>query len=133
MINMECDKTHAEHLATWKTWRDDCDACGFGMQDLDQCDRGHPDDGATFCGACGHDKVYNALQIGELSAICDKADALGANTDGWSIAQIIRGFPLTDDERKAVRRRQEDAGRRARTRWTPEQRARFTAQTGLQA
>jgi hypothetical protein len=52
-----CTLTHAEHAATWKSWRDDCtgaDGCGFAIRDNDQCNRGHPDDGITWCGACGH-------------------------------------------------------------------------------
>lgn len=117
----ECGKTHAEHLATWKSWRDDCAGCGFGMQDVDQCDRGHPDDGVTWCGACGWDTVYNALEVGELSAICVKAEASGANTDGWSIAETIRTFPLTDAERVKVRRDLAQAQASARANWTPEQ------------
>jgi len=49
-----CTLTHAEHARAWKTWRDDCDACGFAMRDPEQCALGHPDDGVTACGACGH-------------------------------------------------------------------------------
>jgi hypothetical protein len=122
-----CTLSHAEHFATWQSWRDDCDGCGFGMQDPDQCDRGHPDDGVTFCGVCGWDVVYNALKVGELSAICDKAEASGVSTDGWSIAETIRAFPLTDEERVKVRRDQEAAQARARANWTPEQWASFRA------
>lgn len=54
---MACTLTHAQHIATWTSWQDDCtdpDGCGFAMLDPDQCDRGHPDDGITWCGACGH-------------------------------------------------------------------------------
>lgn len=47
------------HMAAWRSWRDDCIdpviGCGFAVQDVDQCDRGHPDDGVTYCGACGHE------------------------------------------------------------------------------
>lgn len=53
----DCTLTHAEHFATWTSWRDDCTGpgeCGFCVQDVDQCRRGHPDDGVTMCGACGH-------------------------------------------------------------------------------
>ena len=98
---MPCTMTHGEHLRTWRSWRDDCtgdDGCGFGMVDYDQCENGHPDDGVTLCGACGYDAVYNALKVGELSAIFAKADASGVNYDGWSIAQTIRAFPLTAEE-----------------------------------
>lgn len=133
---MTCTLTCADHMATWKSWRDDCtgeDGCGFGMQDVDQCDRGHPDDGVTFCGACGWDTVYNALKVGELSAIVAKAEAAGVNLDGWSIAETICAYPLTGDERATVRRDLEEAGRQARARWRPEARARFTARTGLAA
>lgn len=53
-----CGMTHDDHLETWTSWRDDCTdpqiGCGFAMQDIDQCQQGHPDDGTTFCGACGH-------------------------------------------------------------------------------
>jgi hypothetical protein len=122
---MTCIITHAEHLATWKSWQDDCADCGFGMQDPDQCDRGHPDDEVTFCGACGHDKVYNALAIGELSAICDKADAEGVDTHGWSIAETIRAFPLTDAERGEVARKRREAQAAARAKWTSEDWSRF--------
>lgn len=115
-----CTKTHAEHLATWKSWRDDCAGCGCGMQDPDQCERGHPNDGVAYCGACGWDTVYNALEIGELSAICDKADASGVNYDGWSIARTIRAFPLTDAERAELGRRRAEAQLAARARWTSE-------------
>ncbi len=51
----DCGMTHAEHIAAWRTWRDDCSACGFALRDLDQCRRGHPDDGVTSCGNCGHE------------------------------------------------------------------------------
>lgn len=50
----ECGLTHAEHAAVWRTWRDDCNACGYAQQDVEQCATGHPDDGVTWCGACGH-------------------------------------------------------------------------------
>ena len=106
---MTCTMTHDEHLASWKSWRDDCADCGFGMQDPDQCDRGHPDDGVTFCGACGHDELYNALEIGELSAICAQARASGVDTAGWSIARMIRAFPLTEDEHKQSETTTEEA------------------------
>jgi hypothetical protein len=122
-----CTLTHAEHLATWMSWRDDCAGCGFVMVDVDQCDRGHPDDGVSFCGACGYDKVYNALKVGELSAIWDKAEASGINTDGWSIAETIRAFPLADEEQAKVRRDLEEAQARARAKWTPENWASFRA------
>jgi hypothetical protein len=49
-----CTKTHDEHAATWKTWRDDCEVCGYSEQDVQQCAAGHPDDGVTSCGACGY-------------------------------------------------------------------------------
>ena len=88
----ECGKTHDQHLAEWRSWCDDCNVCGFGMQDVDQCDRGHPDDGVTWCGACGYDALYNALRPGELNLILQAADDLGVNTDGWSIGQMIRKF-----------------------------------------
>lgn len=58
MSTTTCRLTHAEHMATWRSWRDDCNGdsgCGFAMRDVDQCDRGHPDDGVTWCGACGHE------------------------------------------------------------------------------
>jgi len=50
-----CGKTHAEHARTWRTFRDDCDVHEFYRQDVEQCALGHPDDGVTTCGACGHD------------------------------------------------------------------------------
>jgi ribosomal protein L37E len=49
-----CGKTHAEHAAAWRSWRDDCDSCGYAQQDPEQCAAGHPDDGVDVCGACGH-------------------------------------------------------------------------------
>ncbi len=101
-----CTLTHAEHLATWKSWRDDCEACGFGMRDVDQCDRGHPDDGVTWCGACGHDAEYNRLGVGELGAILAKASTAGVDASGWDIATAVRACPpLTLDERRALYRR----------------------------
>ena len=36
---MTCTLTHADHIAIWTSWRDDCtgpDSCGFGMVDSDQ-------------------------------------------------------------------------------------------------
>lgn len=118
---MTCTLTHDQHFAAWKSWRDDCDDCGFGIQDVDQCDRGHPDDGVTFCGACGHDKVYNELNIGELNAICVKAEAAGTDLAGWTIAATIRAFPLTEAEREAVAAELAAASAHARSKWTPEQ------------
>lgn len=53
----DCTRTHAEHAATWQTWRDDCTepgGCGYAQHDPTQCGRGHPDDGVLFCGLCGH-------------------------------------------------------------------------------
>lgn len=104
-----CTLDHAEHLATWQSWRDDCAACGFGMQDPDQCERGHPDDGLTFCGACGYDTVYNTLKPGELTAIVVKAEAAGINTVTWSISSLIRAFPLTESESAEVARKLDEA------------------------
>ncbi|GAA2347357.1 hypothetical protein [Dactylosporangium salmoneum] len=56
-----CILTHAEHARRWRSWRDDCvdpaTGCGYAQQDVDQCRRGHPDDGVTWCGACGHGMV----------------------------------------------------------------------------
>lgn len=55
-----CGQTHDEHMVSWRSWRDDCidpvAGCGFGMQDVDQCERGHPDDGCDWCGACGYER-----------------------------------------------------------------------------
>ena len=100
-----CTLTHAQHLATWKSWRDDCAVCGFGMQDPDQCDRGHPDDRVTFCGVCSYDAEYNRLGVGELNAIGEKARAAGVDLTGRSLAWEIREFALTTDERRALYRR----------------------------
>ncbi len=49
---MTCTLTHTDHAAAWRSWRDDCDNCGYYAIDTDQCDRGHPDDGVDACGAC---------------------------------------------------------------------------------
>lgn len=49
-----CTLSHAEHSARWLSWLDDCDVCGYTRLDVDQCERGHPDDGVTWCGLCGH-------------------------------------------------------------------------------
>lgn len=63
-----CGITHEEHCATWRSYRDDCidpvTGCGFVMRDLDQCERGHPDDGVTWCGACGHTTLPQPGQCG---------------------------------------------------------------------
>lgn len=123
-IEAGCTMTHGEHLATWKSWRDDCAGCGFGMQDVDQCDRGHPDDGVTFCGACGWDTVYNQLKPGELTAICVKALTAGSDISEWTVGRVIREFPLTEAEAALVARERAETIARARSRWTPEQRAR---------
>ena len=65
-----CGYTHADHLNTWKSWKDDCDVCGFGIMDVDQCWRGHPDDGVTACGGCGHGEISGegTLSRAELAA-----------------------------------------------------------------
>lgn len=114
-----CTMTHAEHLATWKSWRDDCQGCGFGMQDLDQCERGHPDDGVEWCGACGWDVEYNRLGVGELDAIGEKSRAAGVDLTGWSLGREIREFALTLDERRTLYRRllDEHNQQRARRGW----------------
>jgi len=49
-----CGLTHDQHAARWRSWRDDCPICGYAQQDPDQCRRGHPDDGVTWCGGCGY-------------------------------------------------------------------------------
>jgi hypothetical protein len=53
----DCPLTHTQHALAWRSWRDDCvgpGGCGYAQQDVEQCERGHPDDGVTDCGACGH-------------------------------------------------------------------------------
>ncbi|WP_174526449.1 hypothetical protein [Micromonospora maritima] len=72
-VESPCGYTHADHLAEWKSWKDDCvgeNGCGFGIIDVDQCWRGHPDDGVTACGGCGHGAVSGegALTRDELAA-----------------------------------------------------------------
>lgn len=48
-----CGMTHAEHAEVWRSFRDDCEHCGFAMADVNQCMKGHPDDGVSECGLCG--------------------------------------------------------------------------------
>lgn len=92
MIN-KCGKSHDQHLAEWQSWRDDCDVCGFGMQDLDQCERLHPDDGVTWCGACGFDADAEGLRPGELTVIAAAARAAGVDPSReWTIGQTVRWY-----------------------------------------
>lgn len=53
-VEPRCTKTEEECFNTWQSWRDDCHEHGNFRCDVDQCRRGHPDDGVTWCGACGH-------------------------------------------------------------------------------
>lgn len=57
-----CGFTHEQHLAAWRSWRDDCQACGFAMRDPEQCASGHSDDGVQTCGACGFERDQAAPQ-----------------------------------------------------------------------
>lgn len=50
----QCTKTDEECFQQWRSWRDDCQVHRVFKCDVDQCLRGHPDDGVTSCGACGH-------------------------------------------------------------------------------
>ncbi len=65
-----------------------------------------PENYPAACPFCGYDPECEQLAPGELTAICDKAEARGIDLTGWSIAETIRVFRLTPTERDQVARDQ---------------------------